>query len=76
MDGSDREIQLVRVAVAAVASGRFPRVTLAALARAEELLPTARALARERGVWAHRIVANGRCTGIVVERAPALSIVS
>ena len=76
MDSGDREIQLVRIAVAAVASGRFPRVTLAALARAEELLPTARALARERGVFVHRIGTIGHCTGIVVERTAALSIVS
>jgi hypothetical protein len=46
----DREMNLVREAIAMVATGGSPRVTVAGLHFGEELLPSARRLAAGAGV--------------------------
>lgn len=46
----EHEFNLVREAIDAVASGRFPSVTVAGLRFADELLPRARAIAAGRGL--------------------------
>ena len=66
----EQELRLVGEAVAAVASGRFPRMTVVGLRFGDEVLPAARALAEGRGVRVLPLSSNDEHgTGLVVERA-------
>ena len=51
-DTIDQELELVREAIAMVASGNSPRVVLASLRFGEEILPRAQALAARSGLAA------------------------
>ena len=67
----EREVELIRDAIAFVASGGSPRVTVGGLRLGDELLPSARRMALEAGV---RIVplwsADETGLDIAVERLP------
>jgi hypothetical protein len=69
----DRELELIRDAIALVASGRSPRVTVAGLRLGDALLAPAERLARQAGV---RIVpkwgADESGVDIAVEPAEAV----
>jgi hypothetical protein len=65
----ERELRLVREAVAMVASGGAPRVVLAGLRAGAELLGPARSIAAEAGVRVVRLpVADSHGADIAVER--------
>ncbi len=66
----DRELQLVADAIALVAGGRSPRVTVAGLRLGDAVLAPARELAREAGV---RIVPHWSAdeTGVDIAVEPA-----
>ena len=56
----DRELQLVREAIAMVAAGSAPRVVLAGIRHAADLLDPARRLAEAAGGRSHAATASGR----------------
>jgi hypothetical protein len=67
----EREIGLIRDAIALVAAGRAPRVVVAGLSLGDQLLPSAQRMADEAGV---RLVPNWGAdeegVQIAVERLP------
>jgi hypothetical protein len=67
----EHELRLVDEALDAVASGRFPSVTVAGLRFGDELLPGARARAAARGLVVRPLFHSGEHgSDLVVERAP------
>jgi hypothetical protein len=67
----EHELRLVDEALDAVASGRFPSVTVAGLRFGDELLPRARAKAAARGLVVRPLFHSGEHgSDLVVEREP------
>lgn len=67
----DRELELVRAAIAMVASGAAPRVSLGSLRFGDELLKPARRLAIPAGVRVVPLWTSADAgTGLAVERIP------
>jgi hypothetical protein len=67
----EHELQLVNEAVTAVASGRFPRITVVGLRFGDEVLPAAYRLAEDQGLRVLPVSsADEHGSGLVVERPP------
>ena len=68
----EHELRLVDEALDAVASGRFPSVTVAGLRFGDELLPRARTRAEGRGLRVRPLFHAGEHgSDLIVERGPA-----
>lgn len=64
----ERELRMVREAIAMVASGASPRVVLAGISRGEQILEACRRLGLESGVRVNRLPQmEGKGTDLTVE---------